>query len=247
VLCNAVANKAVFTAAQNGQPVSEAVISKAQRYAAAQYDQKSGAVAGAGSANVELYARAANLGAFQDADNANQKREGALIQQQARAREQVAQAQADLLLLGKSGPATAPAAAEARKKLDEASATVVAINGTINEIQANGRNLRGAQQQVLSRLDDKGFVAGFGSNGGEEFLSYMNIGESLWLKGGEDWAKFDKEMTGNLNRIQNPDGSWSGHHCITGRTFCTAAAVLTLTVDRSPVPVAEKVKEAKGK
>ena len=101
-------------------------------------------------------------------------------------------------------------------------------------IRENVRNLAGAQQQVLGRLDDKGFVAGFGSNGGEEFLSYMNIGESLWLRGGEEWAKFDKEITGNLNRIQNPDGSWSGHHCITGRTFCTAAAVLTLTVDRSP-------------
>ena len=31
-----------------------------------------------------------------------------------------------------------------------------------------------AQAAVVARLDDKQFVAGFGSNGGEEFLSYMN-------------------------------------------------------------------------
>jgi len=43
-------------------------------------------------------------------------------------------------------------------------------------------------------------------------------------------------MTDNLERIQNRDGSWSGHHCITGRTFCTAAALLVLLADRAPRP-----------
>jgi len=33
--------------------------------------------------------------------------------------------------------------------------------------------------------------------------------------------------------IQNQDGTWTGHHCITGRTFCTSAALLVLTVDRA--------------
>ncbi len=80
-------------------------------------------------------------------------------------------------------------------------------------------------------------MAGFGSNGGEEFLSYMNIGESLVVKGGQPWHKWDTSMTANMNRIQNDDGSWTGHHCITGRTFCTAAALMVLMVDRTPVPV----------
>ena len=95
---------------------------------------------------------------------------------------------------------------------------------------------RQVQQSIVSRLEDKQFMAGFGSNGGEEFLSYMNIGESLVLKGGDDWAKWDGGITQNLNRIQNADGSWSGHHCITGKTFCTSTALLTLMVDRTPVP-----------
>ena len=97
-----------------------------------------------------------------------------------------------------------------------------------------------AQSAVIERLGDKQFVAGFGSNGGEEFLSYMNIAESLVVKGGDEWKKWDAEMTENLNRVQNGDGSWSGHHCITGRTFCTSTALLVLMADRTPVPVQAK-------
>ncbi len=93
-----------------------------------------------------------------------------------------------------------------------------------------------AQQAMVDRLDDQQFVAGFGSNGGEEFLSYMNISESLVVKGGTEWKKWDEKMTENLNRIQNEDGSWTGHHFITGRTFCTASALLVLMADRTPVP-----------
>ena len=101
---------------------------------------------------------------------------------------------------------------------------------------------------VVRQLGDKQFVAGFGSNGGEEFLSYMQISETLLAKGGKEWQDFDKSMTENLGRIQNPDGSWSGHHCITGRTFCTSAALLVLMADRAPVPapkVGATVGEAK--
>ena len=97
-----------------------------------------------------------------------------------------------------------------------------------------------AQAAVVARLVDKQFVAGFGSNGGEEFLSYMNIAESLVVKGGDEWKRWDSEMTQNLNRVQNDDGSWSGHHCITGRTFCTSTALLVLIADRTPVPVQAK-------
>jgi hypothetical protein len=100
---------------------------------------------------------------------------------------------------------------------------------------------------TVDQLQDKRFVQGFGSNGGEEFLSYMNISETLLVKGGKEWETWDKEVTNNLNRIQNKDGSWSGQHCITGRTFCTASALLVLMADRASVPVAAKIQEKKGK
>ena len=32
-------------------------------------------------------------------------------------------------------------------------------------------------------------------------------------------------------RLQNNDGTWAGHHCITGRVAVTSAAILNLAVD----------------
>lgn len=93
----------------------------------------------------------------------------------------------------------------------------------------------------LRRLKDPSFVAGFGSNGGEEFLSYMLVSETLRAEGGAAWEEWDASMAKNLARVQNDDGSWTGHHCITGRTFCTAAALLVLMADRAPVPLASKI------
>ena len=80
------------------------------------------------------------------------------------------------------------------------------------------------------------FVAGFGSNGGEEFLSFLNISESLLIKGGKDWEDWDAKMVKGLEKAQDKDGSWQGHHCITGKTFCTAGALLVLMADRTPFP-----------
>jgi hypothetical protein len=93
-----------------------------------------------------------------------------------------------------------------------------------------------AVRGLTARVKDQRFVAGFGSNGGEEFLSFLNISETLLAKGGKEWQEWDKAITDNLNRIQDKDGGWSGHHCITGRTFCTAGALLVLMADRAPIP-----------
>jgi hypothetical protein len=117
------------------------------------------------------------------------------------------------------------------------------IQQTLQRFKQNRDDLEAAKKTIVDKLDDEKFIAGFGSNGGEEFLSYMNIGESLVVKGGPEWEKWDKEITTNLNRIQNNDGSWTGHHCITGRTFCTSASLLVLMTDRAPVPIAAKLRQ----
>ncbi|MBI3927609.1 MAG: hypothetical protein HY319_18865 [Armatimonadetes bacterium] len=122
------------------------------------------------------------------------------------------------------------------KKRDQARNELGRIAGT-RKAQEESR------QTLVRQLDDDSFVKGFGSNGGEEFLSYMNISETLVVQGGPEWKSWDQGMSQNLSRIQNADGSWSGHHCITGRTFCTAAALLVLTADRAPVPVAARVRD----
>lgn len=89
--------------------------------------------------------------------------------------------------------------------------------------------------QVAAQVKDKAFVAGFGNNGGEEFLSFINIGEALHAKGGNDWIEWEKQMSESIAKEQNEDGSWAGKHCITGRTFCTATALMVLMSDRAPI------------
>jgi hypothetical protein len=113
------------------------------------------------------------------------------------------------------------------------------IQSQIRGLEENEKACDAATEAVVARVNDPAFVSGFGSNGGEEFLSYMQIGESLLAKGGEPWEKWDAAMTGNLTRIQNADGSFSGHHCITGRTFCTATALMVLMSDRSTAPTSQ--------
>ncbi|WP_428268567.1 hypothetical protein [Haliangium sp.] len=98
-----------------------------------------------------------------------------------------------------------------------------------------------AEKALLDRLDDPSFIQGFGNNGGEEFLSYMLVSEALAAKGGEEWTTWDAKISKLVNRVQNGDGSWTGHHCITGRTFCTAAALLVLMADRGTGAVAAQI------
>ena len=104
----------------------------------------------------------------------------------------------------------------------------------LDRYERNERDLGALKQAVTAKLEDGRFVSGFGSNGGEEFLSYMQIGESLAAEGGETWQKWNEKTRANLVRVQNPDGSWSGHHCITGRSFCTSAALMAMMCDRAP-------------
>ncbi len=111
--------------------------------------------------------------------------------------------------------------------------------------KADGDNDR-LQTQLAKDARSDNFVAGFGSNGGEEFLSFMNISETLILKGGKDWDEWDAKMVKGLEKAQDKDGSWQGHHCITGKTFCTAGALLVLMADRTPFPL-EVIKAAKEK
>ena len=74
-------------------------------------------------------------------------------------------------------------------------------------------------------------TSGFGNNGGEEFLSFLQTGESLIIGKDLDWKKWYDKTSGTLLSIQNRDGSWNGHHCITSPVFCTATSVLILTVN----------------
>jgi hypothetical protein len=84
-----------------------------------------------------------------------------------------------------------------------------------------------------SKLAKGDFVAGFGSMGGEEFVSYLQISDSLVRTQSESWGQWNGKIKDHLVKLQNADGTWAGHHCITGRVACTAAAVMTLLTERT--------------
>ena len=86
---------------------------------------------------------------------------------------------------------------------------------------------------IQGQLADAAFVGGFGSMGGEEFFSYLNISDSMKRVGGDAWSKWHADITQKILGLQNSDGTWAGHHCITGRVAMTSAAILNLTVDRA--------------
>jgi len=85
---------------------------------------------------------------------------------------------------------------------------------------------------INGRLSDSKFVDGYGSIGGEEFFSYLNISDGLKRSGGKEWNEWHSKITQKILKLQNEDGTWSGHHCITGRCAVTSAAILNLTSDR---------------
>lgn len=74
-------------------------------------------------------------------------------------------------------------------------------------------------------------MEGFGSNGGEEFLSYLQTGESMVIGKDESWKSWYDKISGRMLKIQNDDGSWNGHHCITSPVFCTATSLLILSIN----------------
>ena len=133
---------------------------------------------------------------------------------------------------------------DVREKLAKAKSEVERrqYQARLDEGQKTRAAAEGAERALIKRTEDPAFIRGFGNNGGEEFLSYMLMSEALVVKGGAEWKKWDGAITSLVNGVQNQDGSWTGHHCITGRTFCTAAALLVLMADRAPVPMAGKLR-----
>ncbi len=99
--------------------------------------------------------------------------------------------------------------------------------------ETEARNLSVAYEINLASQSEavrEDVMAGFGNNGGEEFLSFLLTGESMMMQGGDTWKKWYDMMTGKLINIQNRDGSWNGHHCITSPVFCTATCLLILSI-----------------
>jgi hypothetical protein len=102
------------------------------------------------------------------------------------------------------------------------------LSRTPEDRKKNGKQI----STITAQLADPRFVTGFGSIGGEEFFSYLNISDSLHRAGGPEWERWNSDMKAKILKMQNEDGTWAGHHCITGRVAVTSAAILMLVADR---------------
>ena len=199
VLQSAMANNALEEASVVGRTVDEVVLAKSRSYQKSNIDAGSGAAKTDRSAGISLYS----------------------ISSSNRATAQKYQ-EADQLLR--------EAKAEGRLRADAplSEASLREITGDDEKAKALIEDVK-VYEATRSQMKDEQVLAGFGNNGGEEFLSYMMTSESLAATGGEDWQAWSEKMNARLSKIQNPDGSWSGHHCITSPVFCTSAVILTLT------------------
>jgi hypothetical protein len=80
----------------------------------------------------------------------------------------------------------------------------------------------------------------FTQAGGEEYLAFHLITETMLQRGGREWRLWYPTVRDKILKVQNADGSWTGLHCITSRTFCTAAAVLVLTAPNRYLPISQQ-------
>ncbi len=112
-------------------------------------------------------------------------------------------------------------------KITEENLRDAGINSTDAKQLMTAYSINKSSQQQAQRDD---VLAGFGNNGGEEFMSFLMTGEALMMQGGDSWKKWYDATTGKLVNIQNQDGSWNGHHCITSPVFCTATCLLILSI-----------------
>ena len=88
-------------------------------------------------------------------------------------------------------------------------------------------------EDIRARVQNESTLKGLGSMGGEEFISYANIGLAMARIGGARAEAWRAAMQERLAGLQNADGSWSGHHCITGRTAVTGLAISAMLAERS--------------
>jgi hypothetical protein len=214
VLQSSLMNSSLEMAQAAARPVDASALGKSREFQKKQVDAGTKTVSGAGSAGVELYALSSNI----RATAAEAEAAGRLIEDAKR---------------------------EGKLKADSRVTVENLVAAGLAEGKAADLEKSYAQNSfAVAKMAEDKVLDGFGNNGGEEFLSYMQKSEALLIGGGDGFEKWNGRMNERLQKVQNQDGSWSGHHCITSPVFCTAAVVLTLAADRDAQLLRETAKLA---
>jgi hypothetical protein len=202
VLQSSFANQALEAADANGIDVDQGALQRSREFQKGNYDAGSGKVNTDRGAGVMLYAVSGSLRA-----SAKEARKAKKMMDEAKNKgeieEDVAISQEALEDIGLSR--------------DESSRLMTSYN---------------VYESAKDKAQEDDVLNGFGNNGGEEFLSFLQTGESMVIAGGNDWKKWFEDTAGRIVHIQNGDGSWNGHHCITSPVFCTATCLLILSIDQ---------------
>lgn len=201
VLQSSFANNALESAQEQGIPVNDSVLEKSRHYQNSNYDTGSGRIKTDKGAGIVLYSVSSSSRAS--------------AKESKKAKEVYEKAQQSGILK-KEEKLTAANLEKAGLKKSEALryATAYDVNNAA---------------KITAQRDD--VMSGFGNNGGEEFLSYLQTGEGLVIARDTTWKNWYDNMSGKMIKIQNNDGSWNGHHCITSPVFCTATCLLVLSVN----------------
>lgn len=201
VLQSGLATSALEAAQVVGADVDEEVVERSKNYQKDNYDEKTGNVKTDDGAGIMLYAVS---GSVRSSAKEARKAEAAINKAKKEGK------------LDKN----APVSAENLRKAGYSESEAMGYATSYNVYQSAKKTAQ--REDVLN---------GFGNNGGEEFLSFLQTGESLLVNRDKEWKDWYDDMSGRILKIQNQDGSWNGHHCITSPVFCTATSLLLLTVE----------------
>ncbi len=202
VLQSGMASNSLEMARDMGRPVNEEALEKSKNYQKSTFNWENGDVKTDRAAGVALYAISSNQRATAKEANKAQR----IVERGKKEGKLRKDAEVDF---------------ESLKTMDISDEEAQTLTDSYKSNKATQK-----------KLTDKTVLAGFGNNGGEEYLSYLMTSESLVITGGEEWDQWNNKMHKQLAAIQNSNGTWSGHHCITSPVFCTAAVVLLLTADQ---------------
>lgn len=201
VLQSSFAATALESAKSQGADVDDESLRLARDYQKSNFDAGKGTVATERAAGITLYAVSGSA-----RNSASEARELNEVVIQAKKEGRIA----------KNAPVTV-------KTLEDAGVP----RGEAERLNTAYQVYEAAKQQAQA----DNVITGFGNNGGEEFLSFLQTGESLVIAKDQGWKNWYQQTTGRLTSIQNQDGSWNGHHCITSPVFCTATSLLILSIN----------------
>lgn len=201
VLQSSMANAALEAAEMNGAKVDQDKLIKAKEYQEQNYDPTTGTTNTEDGAGIMLYSMSSSVRA--SAKNAR------------KVREEVQKAKKE------------------NKLSDDAvinTQTLVDLGYTKDEATKMNTSYQVYESAKTETQTDR-IMNGFGNNGGEEFISFLQTGESMVVGGDDGWKKWYDNVSAKMLAIQNADGSWNGHHCITSPSFCTATCLLILSIN----------------